>query len=102
MVATVANPAMLNPLGTVGGAAGTAIGTVGGAIGGLFGALIGGHPSKGHAPKGHEPAATSQGNTQRIPFLVEGTTSNPQVIPDLSGVALHMLQGQLGGLILPH
>jgi len=101
MVATVANPAMLNPLSTAGATAGTAIGTVGGAIGGLFGALIGGHPSKGHAPKGHEPAATSQGNTQRIPFLVEGTTSNPQIIPDLSGVALHMLQGQLGGLALP-
>ena len=100
MVATVANPA-LNPLGTVGGAAGTAIGTVGRAIGGLFGTLTGGRSPKGHAPKGHEPAATSQGNTQRIPFLVEGTTSNPQIIPDLSGVALHMLQGQLGGLALP-
>jgi len=95
MVATVANPA-LNPLGTVGGAAGTAIGTVGRAIGGLFGTLTG-----GRSPKGHAPAATSQGNTQRIPFLVEGTTSNPQIIPDLSGVALHMLQGQLGGLALP-
>jgi AsmA protein len=101
MVATVANPALLNPLGTAGGAAGKAIGTVGGAIGGLFGTLIGGGLPKGHAPRGHEPGATSQGNTQRIPFLVEGTTSNPQVIPDLSGVALHMLQGQLGGLMLP-
>jgi AsmA protein len=96
MVATVANPAMLNPLGTVGGSTGTAIGTVGGALGGLFGTLTGAHP-----PKGHEPAATSERNTQRIPFLVEGTTSNPQIIPELSGVALHMLQGELGGLVLP-
>jgi AsmA protein len=100
MVAMVANPALLNPLGTVGGAAGTAIGTagsvVGGVIGGLFGAVTG-----GHAPKGREAAATNQGNTQRIPFLVEGTTSNPQIIPDLNGVAIRMLQGQLGGLGLP-
>ena len=46
--------------------------------------------------------AAGQLRNERIPFLVEGTTSNPQFIPDLSGVALHMLQGQLGGLVLPH
>ena len=99
MVATLANLTLPSPLsgsrrGGGKGAVGTAIGTAG-ALGGLLGTLT------GHGAAGQIAGATGQLKNERIPFLVEGTTSNPQFIPDLSGVALHMLQGQLGGLALP-
>jgi hypothetical protein len=61
----------------------------------------GGAASQITGAAGHITGATGQLKNERIPFLVEGTTSNPQFIPDLSGVALHMLEGQLGGLALP-
>jgi AsmA protein len=106
MVATLANLTLPGPLsgsspGGDTGAVGTAIGTAG-ALGGLLGTLTGGRAaSKMTGAVGQITGATGQHKNERIPFLVEGTTSNPQFIPDLSGVALHMLQGQLGGLALP-
>jgi len=64
-----------------------AVGTAG-TLGGLLGTIAG--------------VATSRTiKIDGIPFLVEGTTSNPEFIPDLSGVALHMLQQQFGALALP-
>ena len=33
---------------------------------------------------------------QSISFLIKGTTSNPQFIPDVGGFVLQMLQGQFG------
>jgi len=32
----------------------------------------------------------------RIPFLVQGTTSTPQFVPDVSGLGLEMLKQQAG------
>jgi AsmA protein len=106
MVATLANLTVPGPLsgsrqGGGRGGFGTAIGTVG-ALSGLLGTLAGGGAASQIAgAAGQITGATGQLKNERIPFLVEGTTSNPQFIPDLSGVALHMLQGQLGGLALP-
>jgi len=59
----------------------------------------GGAASQVARATGRITRATGQLKNERIPFLVKGTTSNPEFIPDLSGVALHMLQGQLGGLL---
>jgi AsmA protein len=106
MVATLANPTLPGPLsgsrrGGGSGEVGTALGTVG-ALSRLLGTLTGrGAASQITGAAGHITGATGRLKNERIPFLVEGTTSNPQFIPDLSGVALHMLEGQLGGLALP-
>jgi hypothetical protein len=97
-----------NPLSAVGGGHGGVAGAVGNVIGttGVLGGLLGGITGGGAvgaiagAAAGH--VAGSQLKNERIPFLVEGTTTNPKVVPDLSGVAMHMIQGQLGTLALPH
>ena len=65
---------------------GGAIGAVGGAgagVGGVLGALGG---NKGSSCKG--------GTT--IPFLIQGTASDPKFVPDVGGVAAGMLKSQLG------
>jgi AsmA protein len=102
MVATLANATLPNPVSAVGGgggaaeAIGSAIGTTG-VLGGLLGTITRGSTAgKIAGAAGHVAGATGHVANQRIPFLVEGTTSNPQIIPDLSGVALRMLEGQLG------
>ena len=106
MVATLANLTLPGPLsgsrrGGGKGDVGTVVGTAG-ALSRLLGTLTGGGAASQIAgAAGQITGATGQLKNERIPFLVEGTTSNPQFIPDLSGVALHMLQGQLGGLALP-
>jgi AsmA protein len=71
----------------ISGAAAPAAGAAG-ALGGMLGKITGG-------------AAAIAAKGQRIPFLVQGTTSDPKFIPDLSGVALEMLKSQLGGLAAP-
>jgi len=65
---------------------GGAIGAIGGAgagVGGVLGALGG---SKGGGCKG--------GTT--IPFIIQGTASDPKFVPDVGGVAAGMLKSQLG------
>jgi len=65
---------------------GGAIGAIGGAgagVGGVLGALGG---SKGGGCKG---GAT-------IPFIIQGTASDPKFVPDVGGVAAGMLKSQLG------
>lgn len=106
MVATLAHLTLPSPLSGRRPESGT--GTVGtanrmaGALGGLLGTLTGGgSASRSTGAAGRIAGASGQLKNERIPFLVEGTMSNPQFIPDLSGVALHMLQGQLDGLALP-
>ena len=81
MVATVT--ARLH--GGMGSAVGTA-GAIGSAVGDVIGALTGGGTS------------SSKGRSQRIPFLVEGTTSDPRFVPDVSGSVIPMLLNQLGNL----
>jgi len=51
-----------------------------GVLNDVFGALSGG------------AARSSQSRGQRIPFLVQGTTSGPIFIPDVSGVSIRMLK----------
>jgi AsmA protein len=61
------------------GAAGAGGGKLGGAIGAFTGGGAGGGSSKG------------------IPFIVQGTTSNPQVIPDAKSIAVNAAKGAVPG-----
>jgi len=65
-----------------GGATGAAVGTTG-ALNEGFGMLTGGN-------------ARRQVKGLRIPFLVQGPTSNPQFVPDISGLVMRTLEKQLG------
>ncbi len=66
------------PTGT--GAAAGAPG--GGGMAGMLGGLLG--PAKG-------------GQARRIPFLIQGTASNPKFVPDVQGLATEMLKSQFSG-----
>ena len=66
-----------------GGAAAT---SVAGALSGILGQVGGGK---------------SGGGGLAIPFLVQGTTSDPKFVPDVSGLAKEMLKSQLGSLTAP-
>ncbi len=81
MVATVSKN-----LGSGASAPAGAAGGVAGALGGLLGKAAGG-------------AAAVQG--MKIPFLVQGTTSDPKFVPDVAGLAKEMFKSQLGGLAAP-
>jgi AsmA protein len=65
-----------------GGAIG-AMGSTGSGVGSLVGALGG---SKGGSCK----------NGTTIPFMIQGTASDPKFVPDVGGVAANMLKSQLG------
>jgi AsmA protein len=67
---------------TLSGAIG-AVGSSGAGVGSLVGAIGG---SKGGGCKG----GTS------IPFIIQGTASDPKFVPDVEGVAANMLKSQLG------
>jgi len=75
MVATLTTP--------LGGGIGAATATAG-VLNDVFDALSGGGAAR-----------ISQSRGQRIPFLVQGTTSEPIFIPDVSGVAIQMLKDQV-------
>jgi len=64
------------------------VGTAG-VIGDVIGALTGGGKS------------SSRSKSQRIPFIVEGTTSDPRFVPDLSGLVIPTLLNELGNLKVP-
>jgi len=68
---------------TLTGVAVGAVGEAGGGVGSVLGALGG---NKGSSCKG--------GTT--IPFLIQGTASDPKFVPDVGGVAAGMLKSQLG------
>ncbi len=70
-------------------ASGSPAATASNALGGLLGQLGGSKSSPG-ASKG-----------ARIPFLIQGTTSDPKFVPDVSGLASEMLKSQLGNLAAP-
>jgi AsmA protein len=73
---------------SLGGATGAAGGAAG-ALGGLLGKIPGGS------------GGSTAGKGQRIPFLIQGTTSDPKFVPDVSGLAAEMLKSQLGTLAAP-
>jgi AsmA protein len=60
-----------------------------GALGAVIGAVTGGGTSSKH------------GGSQRIPFLVTGTTSDPRFVPDVSGLVIPTLMSQFGNLKVP-
>ena len=64
------------------------VGTAG-VIGDVIGALTGG---------GNR---SSKSGSQRIPFVVEGTTSDPRFVPDVSGLVLPALMDQLSNRNVP-
>ncbi|MGB2668001.1 MAG: hypothetical protein WAK48_28670, partial [Candidatus Acidiferrum sp.] len=64
---------------SVAGAAGSA---AGGALGGLTGAALGG-------------GSNCKSGGIKVPLQVHGTTSNPQFVPDVGGVAASLLKSQL-------
>ena len=70
------------------GGAGLVVGTVG-VVGDVIGALTGG----GRSRKGSR--------SQRIPFLVQGTTSDPRFVADVGGLVIPTLMDQLGNLTVP-
>ena len=84
MVATVT--ARLH--GGMGSVVGTA-GVIGDAVGDVLGALTGGGTK------------SSKGRSQRIPFIVQGTTTDPRFVPDVSGLVIPTLLNQLGGRNVP-
>jgi AsmA protein len=88
MVATV-TARLHGGMGSVVGTAGAVGGTVGDALGDVVGALTGGGTS------------SSESRSQRIPFLVKGTTSDPRIVPDVSGLAIPALLNQLRNLNVP-
>ena len=71
----------------------TAPASTGGGVAGVLGGLLA-------KAAGSSPATAVQG--LRIPFLVQGTTSDPKFVPDVSGLASEMLKSQLGGPAAPH
>jgi len=74
MVAMLTNP--------LGGGVGAAVGTAG-AVNDVLGMITGGD-------------AVRSAKGQRIPFLVQGTTSDPVFVPDVGGLVLQTLKQQVG------
>jgi hypothetical protein len=70
------------------GGMGPMVGTAG-AVGDIIGAITGGGKS------------SNDSRSQRIPFLVKGTTSDPRFVADTSGMVIPMLNDQLGKLSVP-
>jgi AsmA protein len=79
MVATLTNP--------LGGGSAAAAGATS-ALSGILGNATGG-------------GGSTTGKGQRIPFLIQGTTSDPKFVPDVSGLASEMLKSQLGKVTAP-
>jgi len=67
-----------------GGAIG-AMGSAGAGVSGALGGALGGNKSGG-----------CKGGTTTIPFMIQGTASDPKFVPDVGGVAAGMMKSQLG------
>jgi len=84
-----------NAIGGAAGAAGSAAtGAASNALSGLLGNVTGGAGGAAGGLLGNCKNA-SGGSGPTLPFQVKGTTSNPQFIPDVGGVAAGMLKSQL-------
>jgi AsmA protein len=75
------------------GAAGAVTGAVGGA--GAGGALGGGKLGMVSALAGGGRGGS--GSSKGIPFIVQGTTSNPQIIPDAKSIAINAAKNRVPG-----
>jgi AsmA protein len=73
------------------GAAGSAAAganSAAGALGGLFGQVTGGAGGAG--------GCGSSGGGMKVPFQIQGTTSDPKFIPDVGGLAKDLFKSELG------
>jgi hypothetical protein len=85
MLATLTKEAS-SAAGSPGGAAGVAAG----ALGGLLGSVTGGGGGGG--------GCSSGGGGLKVPFQIQGTTSDPKFIPDVGGLAKDLFKSELGCL----
>jgi hypothetical protein len=74
--------------GAAGSAAGVSSAT--GALGGLLGQATGGAGGAG--------GCGSSGGGMKVPFQIQGTTSDPKFIPDVGGLAKDLFKSELGCL----
>jgi AsmA protein len=71
------------------GSAGTVANTASSALGGLLGSATGGGLGGGGG-------CSSAGGGLKVPFQIEGTTSDPKFIPDVGGLAKDLFKSELG------
>jgi len=72
------------------GSAGAMANGAAGALGGLLGTVSGGTVGGG--------GCSSTGGGLKVPFQIEGTTSDPKFIPDVGGLAKDLFKSELGCL----
>jgi AsmA protein len=72
------------------GSAASGASSAAGALGGLLGQVTGGAAGGG--------GCSSSGGGMKVPFLIQGTTSEPKFIPDVGGLAKDLFKSQLGCL----
>jgi AsmA protein len=68
-----------------------------GAVTGMAGAAGAGGGKLGEAVGAFTGGGGGGGSSHGIPFIVQGTTSNPQVIPDTKGIAANAAKGAIPG-----
>ncbi|MBZ5528970.1 MAG: AsmA family protein [Acidobacteriia bacterium] len=91
MLATLAGKPAAAP--AAGAAAGTTPAAGGqpsgsGGLGGMLGGLLG---------QGGQPGQAKGGSERRIPFLIQGTASDPKFLPDVGAMGSELLKTALGG-----
>ncbi len=84
MLATLTKEAS-SAAGSAAGGANSAAGALGGILGTVTGGSVGG-------------GGCSSGGGLKIPFQIEGTTSDPKFIPDVGGLAKDLFKSELGCL----
>jgi len=72
------------------GSAASGASSAAGALGGLLGQVTGGAAGGG--------GCSSSGGGMKVPFLIQGTTSDPKFIPDVGGLAKDLFKSELGCL----
>jgi AsmA protein len=72
------------------GSAATGVSSATGALGGLLGQVTGGAGGAG--------GCGSSGGGMKVPFQIQGTTSDPKFIPDVGGLAKDLFKSELGCL----
>jgi AsmA protein len=80
------------------GGAGAAQPTDSGGLGGLLGGLLG----QGSQPSAAGQPGQARGSSERrIPFLIQGTASDPKFLPDVGAMGSELLKTALGGINKP-
>jgi AsmA protein len=82
---------LTNGVAGAAGAAGTVANTASSALGGLLGSASGGGLGGGGGC-----GSGSSGGGMKVPFQIQGTTSDPKFIPDVGGLAKDLFKSELG------